>query len=246
MKTRPMSRYFYSILFLLITSFGFAQRGADTITYKDKYGLRLGIDLSKPVRSLIDDDYRGLELLGDYRVTENFYAAAELGNEKLTYEGDNISTFSTGSYIKVGADYNAYENWQDMQNMIFVGARYAFSTFSQTLDSYTIYTPSNYYGDNFIQADEKTSGLNASWLELVAGIKVELFSNLFLSANVQLMRRISQKTPDGFDNLMIPGFGRTYDQSNFGAGFGYSISYMIPLYKKDRTPSAKELEKTAN
>lgn len=246
MKTRPMSRYFYSILFLLITSFAFAQRGADTITYKDKYGLRLGIDLSKPVRSLIDDDYRGLELLGDYRVTENFYAAAELGNEKLTYEGDNISTFSTGSYIKVGADYNAYENWQDMQNMIFVGARYAFSTFSQTLDSYTIYTPSNYYGDNFIQADEKTSGLNASWLELVAGIKVELFSNLFLSANVQLMRRISQKTPDGFDNLMIPGFGRTYDQSNFGAGFGYSISYMIPLYKKDRTPSAKELEKTAN
>lgn len=246
MKTRPMSRYFYSILFLLITSFAFAQRGADTITYKDKYGLRLGIDLSKPVRSLIDDDYRGLELLGDYRVTENFYASAELGNEKLTYEGDNISTFSTGSYIKVGADYNAYENWQDMQNMIFVGARYAFSTFSQTLDSYTIYTPSNYYGDNFIQADEKTSGLNASWLELVAGIKVELFSNLFLSANVQLMRRISQKTPDGFDNLMIPGFGRTYDQSNFGAGFGYSISYMIPLYKKDRTPSAKELEKTAN
>lgn len=246
MKTRPMSRYFYSILFLLITSFGFAQRGADTITYKDKYGLRLGIDLSKPIRSLIDDDYRGLELLGDYRVTENFYAAAELGNEKLTYEGDNISTFSTGSYIKVGADYNAYENWQDMQNMIFVGARYAFSTFSQTLDSYTIYTPSNYYGDNFIQADEKTSGLNASWLELVAGIKVELFSNLFLSANVQLKRRISQKTPDGFDNLTIPGFGRTYDQSNFGAGFGYSISYMIPLYKKDRTPSAKELEKTAN
>ncbi len=246
MKIKLMCRYFFSILFLLITTVAFAQRGSDTITYKDKYGLRIGIDLSKPIRSLVDDDYRGIELVGDYRVTENFYAAAELGNEKLTYDGDNISTFSTGSYIKLGADYNAYENWQDMQNMIFVGARYGFSTFSQTLNSYTIYTPTNYYGDNFVEENTKTSGLNASWLELVAGIKVELFNNLFLSANVQLKRRISQKTPDGFDNLTIPGFGRTYDQSDFGAGYGYSISYMIPIFKKDRKPSVKELEKTVN
>ncbi len=35
-----------------------------------------------------------------------------------------------------------------------------------------------------------------------------------------------------FDNLYIPGFNRTYDFSEFGAGFGYGISYLIPIYKK--------------
>ncbi|MAM19294.1 MAG: hypothetical protein CME35_10015, partial [Gramella sp.] len=173
---------------MLASAVALSQQASDTITYKDKYGLRIGVDLSKPVRSLLDDQYRGLELLGDYRVTENFYAAAELGNEKLTYDGDNISTFSTGSYIKLGADYNAYENWQDMQNMIFVGMRYGFSTFSQTLNSYAIYTSSNYYGDHIVEANEQTKGLNASWVELMGGIKVEVLNNLFLSLNVQLKR----------------------------------------------------------
>lgn len=246
MKTKPMFRYTFSLLMMLASAVALSQQASDTITYKDKYGLRIGVDLSKPVRSLLDDQYRGLELLGDYRVTENFYVAAELGNEKLTYDGDNISTFSTGSYIKLGADYNAYENWQDMQNMIFVGMRYGFSTFSQTLNSYAIYTSSNYYGDHIVEANEQTKGLNASWVELMGGIKVEVLNNLFLSLNVQLKRRISEKAPEEYDNLTIPGFGRTYDQSNFGAGYGYSISYMIPLYKKAHQASEKEQDETGN
>ena len=94
MKTKPMFRYTFSLLMMLASAVALSQQASDTITYKDKYGLRIGMNLSKPVRSLLDDQYRGLELLGDYRVTENFYAAAELGNEKLTYDGDNISTFS--------------------------------------------------------------------------------------------------------------------------------------------------------
>lgn len=238
MKIKPMFRYFSSLLtIILFTGVVSAQETAtaqDSIQYKDKYGIRVGIDLSKPLRSVLDDKYDGLEILGDYRINEDFYAAAELGNEKMTFEGDNIKTITSGSYIKIGADYNAYDNWQDMQNSIFVGARYGFATFSQTLDSYRIYTSSNYYGPDIRTENTETSGLNASWLELMVGIKVEVLNNLFLSANVQLKRRISQKTPSNFDNLAIPGFGRTYDDSDFGAGYGYSISYLIPLYKKNK------------
>ena len=42
---------------------------------------------------------------------------------------------------------------------------------------------------------------------------------------------ISNKKPDTFDNLYIPGFNRTYN-GNFGAGFNYTVSYFIPIYKK--------------
>ncbi|QYA26208.1 hypothetical protein G3I01_12055 [Gramella sp. MT6] len=233
-----MYRYFSSLIFFLfLIGSASAQQnaqGQDSIQYKEKYGIRAGIDLSKPLRSVLDDTYSGIELVGDYRVYKNYYIAAELGTEERTFEGDNIQTFTTGSYIKVGGDYNAYENWLDMQNAIFVGLRYGFATFSQTLESYRIYTSSDYFGPDFREDNVETTGLTASWAEVMVGVKVEVLNNLFLSANVQLKRRIGQKTPTNFDNLAIPGFGRTYDSSEFGAGFGYSISYLIPFYKKAR------------
>jgi len=119
-----------------------------------------------------------------------------------------------------------------MENVIFVGMRYAFSTFSQTLKEYTISRGSQYFPPNIIAGPFETKGLTASWVELVAGIKVELLNNLYLGGNVQLKRRISQTTPSNFDNLAIPGFNRTYDESLFGVGYSYSLSYLIPLYKK--------------
>ncbi|MBT8296538.1 MAG: hypothetical protein KJO51_08985, partial [Gramella sp.] len=138
-----MFRYFSSLIFILILGSSMnAQQSQvlDTTNYKEKYGIRVGIDLSKPIRTLLDDTYSGLELVGDYRVYNNYYISGEIGTEEITFEGDNIETISNGSYIKIGGDYNAYENWLEMQNAIFVGVRYGFATFSQTLDSYRIYT----------------------------------------------------------------------------------------------------------
>lgn len=233
-----MYRYFSSLIFILLLGISAkAQQTAavnDTVEYTEKYGIRVGVDLSKPLRTLIDDTYSGIELVGDYRVYKNYYIAAELGNEEIIFEGDNIETITNGSYIKVGGDYNAYENWLEMQNAIFVGLRYGFATFSQTLDSYRIYTSSDYFGPDIREDDSETTGLTASWAEVIIGIKVEVLNNLYLAANVQLKRRIGQNSPGNFDNLAIPGFGRTYDSSEFGAGFGYTISYMIPFYKKAR------------
>ena len=40
----------------------------DSITVKENYGLRVGIDLSKPLISIFEKDYKGLELVGDFRV----------------------------------------------------------------------------------------------------------------------------------------------------------------------------------
>jgi hypothetical protein len=53
----------------------------DTIPVKtDRYGLRVGIDLFRLTRAFYDE-YKGLELVGDYRLTKKYFLAAELGNE---------------------------------------------------------------------------------------------------------------------------------------------------------------------
>jgi hypothetical protein len=54
----------------------------DTIPKIEKFGLRVGVDLAKPLRTLIEEGYSGFEIMGDFRVTKKFYAAVELGNEK--------------------------------------------------------------------------------------------------------------------------------------------------------------------
>src|SRR5690606_20770875 len=106
---------------------------ADTIPKIEKYGLRVGFDLAKPVRTLIEDGYSGFEIMGDFRVTRKFYAAVELGNEKKDWIEPNITTKTSGSYAKIGFDYNAYENWLGMENAITLGVRYGFSSFKQEL-----------------------------------------------------------------------------------------------------------------
>lgn len=237
MKKLQIFLFFISLFGLLAIENSYAQTATDTVQFKERYGFRVGIDLSKPLRTLLDDSYNGLELLGDYRIYKDYYLAAELGNEKMELDENNLSVTSNGSYIKVGADYNAYENWAGMENAIIVGLRYGFSTFSQTLENYAIATqspatPIPYFGPNVISTPEETKGLNASWVELIAGIKVELFQNLYLGANVQLKRMITEKAPSRFDNLSVPGFGVTNDFSEFGVGYSYNISYLIPLYKK--------------
>ena len=100
----------------------------DTTNQKVKpYGLRIGIDLSKPIRSFLDDNYNGLEVMGDFRVSNNYYIAAELGNETRTVDDfTNIDVTSKGSYIKAGFNYNAYNNWLGMNNLIYAGVRAGF------------------------------------------------------------------------------------------------------------------------
>ncbi|MGB5648044.1 DUF6048 family protein [Muriicola sp.] len=255
-----MLRYSISILILFGFSMVYCQSGPidlqpkDTLSYKQPYGLRAGIDLSRPALSFFNSDYTGLEIVADYRLTEVLYLAGELGNEKKTQQEElaNLTIANStplynyttsGSYIKLGVDYNTYENWYGMNNSIFIGGRYAFSTFSQTLNDSFIYDSNRYwnpgqFADGSLNNAE-FSGLSASWLEFLVGIKTELFANIYLGASVRLGFLVSNTEDSAFPNLWIPGFNRVTDGSNFGVGYNYSISYLVPLYRKAKKPKPK-------
>lgn len=245
-----MSKYFIS-LFVSMVLFPISTMGQsepidlqpkDTVEYKEEYGLRVGVDLSKLVLSFADEDYTGLELVGDYRLTQKLYLAAEIGNETKTQSENLNSTLlynfkTSGSYIKVGAEVNTYQNWFGMNNAITIGGRYAVASFSQTLNDYSIFNSNHFYSPDFLpgtQPNQEFSGLNASWLEFVMGIKVELFANIYLGMSARLGFLVSNKEDERFPNLWIPGFNKVTDGSNFGVSYNYSISYFIPLYKKSK------------
>lgn len=197
-----------------------------------KYGLRIGADLSKLARTAFENDYSGFEVLGDLRFSKRFYAAAEFGNETRDWDEENLTATTKGSYIKLGADFNMYNNWLGMNNAIYAGLRYGLASFSQELTGYRVFTTDITFPTKFIVTEQKFNGLTASWVELQVGVKTEIVNNLYLSLHLELKRLISDDKPVNFDNLIIPGFNRTYDFSDYGAGYGYSITYLIPIIKK--------------
>ncbi len=207
----------------------------DSIKVKVKYGLRVGGDLGKLIRSFVDEEYSGFEISADYRLKKRLYIAGEIGFEEKNSINDNLDVFSKGSYVKGGIDYNMYQNWLNMDNMIYSGFRIGASSFSHDLNSFNVYSTNQYWAPQFSSSDKQEfSDLTAFWVELILGIKVELFNNLYLGLNAQLKILASETVPDNFENIYIPGFNKTYDSSGIGTGYSYTLSYRIPLFKKDK------------
>ena len=66
-----MFKYFISIITMFVVAETVAQEqkidtlstDKDSIVYKSPYGIRIGIDISKPIKGFIGDSYTGLELV---------------------------------------------------------------------------------------------------------------------------------------------------------------------------------------
>ena len=225
--------FFFLISFNLQSQENENSKSIDSLEFEEKYGLRFGIDLNKFGRTFFDSNYSGLEMNADYRLKKRIYLAGEIGFEDKLSTTDFLISSSAGSYFKTGIDLNLYKNLLGMENLIFSGLRAGVSSFNQKRHQYIIYDTNNQTWGQ-IQNNEMVefSGLSATWVELLFGVKTELFNNLFLSYNVQLKLRLTEVSPRNFDNIHIPGFGRTYDGSKIGTGFSYTISYLVPVYKK--------------
>lgn len=240
MKTMHTSRLLFSLVFVLLFSGLHAQdkkteqksTPKDSVVVKtERYGFRVGVDLFKLSRSFYEKDYKGLELVGDYRFSKNYFLAGELGNENKTVNDERLNFTTKGTYFRVGFDYNLYENWLDMENKVYVGMRYGVSTFSQTLNSYLVYNRNDFFGETAtIVSGKKFNGLSAQWIEVVAGVNAKVFNNFYVGFSLRASKLMSNKKPENFDNLYIPGFHRTYD-GDFGVGFNYTVSYFFPIYK---------------
>ena len=86
---KHISKFTFSICLVLLSLTGNAQVSTETTQgksegstkkdsippKKERYGLRVGVDLFKLTRSFYEKEYTGLELVGDYRLTRRYYLA---------------------------------------------------------------------------------------------------------------------------------------------------------------------------
>lgn len=224
-----MLRYYISLFFLMCSPIILATNNNDSII---KYGIRAGTDLQKIVKSFTTTNFKGFSISGDIRFKKSLFLNSEIGKEEKIINTYYLNTSVKGNYIKVGLK-NKLNKEQNSENIFYSGFNLGYSIFSQKINNYVIYnTNSSIWGESEINSPININNLNALWFEFLIGVKTEIFNNFFLSIELQLKNILKQNNKQGITNLYIPGFNRTYDSSNLGAGFSYSISYLIPLVKK--------------
>ena len=217
----------------------------DNITINDSLNLkkeksinlRVGFDLYRIILSRVSDDFDGFEIVGDLKVSENFFIALELGNLDITKQVEQVNFTTNGNYFKVGFDYNMFENLEGMNNHITLGARIGSSRHDQTLNNYTILDRTRYWTNSDLPitngfATGERPDLNALWFEVVLNFKVQILKNIYTGISLRLNRLISDKIPSNFDNIYIPGFNKKTQDNVFGAGFNYTLTYNFSLLSK--------------
>ena len=232
MKINLMLKYFISTL-VTLSSIAIETNATVSNDSLKKFGIRIGTDLQKIIRSASSQEYNGISLNADIRFKESIFLFSEIGNEKKIVEYSSIDSEISGNYIKLGLQFKLNKDIIGLRNLIYSSFGFGISSFDQTISRYNIY---NIYSDlwgEFTNTDAIIlKNLNANWIEIGFGVKTEILNNLFLGIELQLKNLIYQKNKNDIANFYIPGFNRTYESSNFGTGFNYSLTYLIPIIKK--------------
>ena len=196
--------------------------------------LRIGFSLTDPVQPLL---YEGLEeayaLQADLSI-DRFMLVADVGRGRYARTKQPRDTLASsyqygtqGNYFKIGVDVNFLKDQEAntrfaKDDVIFWGLRYANSAFSANT---TFDLEDSVWGDFIVM--ENHDKLRVWWIEMVAGIKVEVFKNVFLGYTMQFrfLKKFSQESP--LTPYDVPGFGSGNRNTVFG--FDYYLFYRIPF-----------------
>ncbi len=223
-----MRIYKYIISLVLLISAGFpAVSQSEIILYPDSVkgkwrptGLIAGVDMIGGAKTLIRDDldwlnfYAGIDI---YKYTVN----VEYGQEYRKYEGTSSVYEADGSYFRVGPDVNFLFRDPD-RSALFIGARYAFNTFSDEL-SYEVDDP--FWGQS--QQVLQNADLKGHWFELVAGMRVKLFQAVWMGYTGRFKFSVSTFEDRALIPQHIPGYGRADLRSTWE--FNYWLIFRLPL-----------------
>lgn len=142
------------------------------------------------------------------------------GANKLSMAGFGFTT--AAMYGRVGVDLNIMNSKKDAKptnNLFLAGIRIGATHFNYNITNVVL-------NDDYWGGTETMNYINEPstkiWFEIVAGIKVEVFKNIYMGWNIRNKNLIVQDTPGLPAPWYIPGFG-----INNGTqwGFSYVIGY---------------------
>ncbi|WP_295128011.1 DUF6048 family protein [uncultured Chitinophaga sp.] len=222
-------RCFFSFLLLAAAVSATAQEQKDTV-YKPvdiQAGLRLGVDLTRFAIKYFQPYRTDVTITADAQFKRNLYFASEVSFNNTSHTDTNYSYKGNGGSITLGIDYNLLKKREPGEkNIIYTGIRYGLAVFNYDIPSYTVHDP--YFG-NYTASYPRTNA-TAHWIELLIGIRAEIFKNFYMGWSLRDRILLNRKiATQDFPALVIPGYGKGNKSNAFDVQ--YTVSYFIPLYK---------------
>jgi hypothetical protein len=218
---KRISRYFISIFFLIVAVSVSAQ---DTLNIP--LNLRMGIDIFNPVMSLINKDISGWEGFVATELSEKLATVIEAGYLDYKYSQYNYNYFSKGTFFRLGVDINSMQPKKALGKYYAgIGLRYGFTVFRQEVNGLK---HENYWGS--ATADVPSENYSAHFIEVLPGIRSEVFKNFSMGWTIRLRMLLYTNTGKDFRPLFLPGFGNGV--KNFSQGFNYYLTWQIPYKNK--------------
>ena len=182
--------------------------------------LGFGVDISKYVINAVNTNILEHEIFLNIGLPEKTDIIAEYGYSDSQIEKYNYYYNVKGIYQKYGVNYHVIKEKRDN---IFIGSRFGYCKFNRNITDALI--QDEFWGSNMVDFTNET--IRSYWLEFVAGIKVEVLTNFFLSWDFRIKTHLSSTKDDLMKVIYIPGYGKR--NSKLGSGFSYTISYQIPF-----------------
>lgn len=201
-------------------------------------GPRIGVDLASISLLYFDPDRMTITLSVDYEAWQDIYPVIEFGYQNVGIEKENYNYNSNGIFGRFGVDVNLMKYEQtNVYEMFYAGFRYGMSYFNHEANNISI--PDDYF-DGLNGGYIPKNQLNAHWISLVGGIRVELFNNFFMGWSVLGNIKLAQAKDPNMVPYNIPGFGK--GEKRASVTINYTIAYRIPMqtYKPRKIVKRKE------
>ena len=179
-------------------------------------GVAVSADVVGVCMRLLNSDYAPIEVSARLNFKEKYFPVFELGYAESDCEGaETGNTFNTQApYFRIGMDYNFFKKWYT-GNRMYLGVRYAFSSFKYDISSPDFTDP---VWGNEIPFVFNGLSANSHWGEIVFGLETRIWKIFRLGWNVRYKLRMSHKeAPQGVPRY-VPGFGK-YGNSCIGGTF---------------------------
>lgn len=199
-------------------------------------GLTVSVDLWGIGSKLLGGDFFSSEVAVDVNLKNRFFPVLELGYGGTDAWNDNGTHYkSNAPYFRIGMNYNALFK-KKFDNYLFVGLRYALSSFKYNIEALAVDDP--VYGGGIGNPNQidgvwggsvpyNHQGMKGSmqWLEFCVGIRAHIWKRFYMGWGLRFKFRASSSTGEYGDPWYVPGFGK-YGSNTLGVT--YTITYKLP------------------
>lgn len=199
-------------------------------------GLTVSVDLWGIGSKVLGGDFLSSEVAVDVNLKNRFFPIVELGYGGTDAWNDNGTHYkSSAPYFRIGMNYNALYK-KKFDNYLFVGLRYAVSSFKYDIEALAINDP--IYGGSVgnpnltddvwggsLPYNHKGMKGSMQWLEFCVGIRAHIWDRFYMGWGLRFKFRASSSTAEYGDPWYVPGFGK-YGSNTMGVT--YTITYKLP------------------